>query len=55
MIQISQMKLHVEHTEADLKKKIEKELEIKRIFKDITPEFAYKKIRKSIDKNAIYH
>ena len=49
MIQISQMKLHVEHTEADLKKKIEKELEIKRIFKDITPDFEYKKIRKSID------
>ena len=48
MLQISQIKLRVEHTEADLRRKIEKELELKRILKN-TPGFQYKILRKSID------
>ena len=48
MIQINQVKLFVNHTEADVKKKIEKELELRRIFKD-APSFSYKIIRRSID------
>ena len=48
MLQISQIKLRVEHTEADLRRKVEKELELKRILKN-TPSFQYKILRKSID------
>lgn len=48
MIQVNQIKLSVEHTEADLKKKIEKELELRRIFKDM-PSFEFKILRKSVD------
>ena len=48
LLQISQMKLSVDHTEADIKNKIIKELELRRIFKDM-PYFEYKIIRRSID------
>lgn len=48
MIQITQMKLPVEHTEADIEKKIIKELELKRIFKDM-PSFTVNICRRSID------
>ncbi|MDO4188398.1 MAG: FAD-dependent oxidoreductase [Lachnospiraceae bacterium] len=48
MLQINQLKLAVEHSEAELKRKIEKELALKRIFKD-TLNFSYKILRKSID------
>jgi len=48
MISINQMKLPVEHSDADIKKKIENELELRRIFKNM-PSFDYKIIRKSID------
>lgn len=48
MIQITQIKLPVEHGSKDLKNKIEKELELGRIFKDM-PKFSYKILRRSID------
>lgn len=48
MLQVNQLKLPVEHTKADVKRKIEKELELKRIFKD-TPNFSYKILKRSID------
>ena len=48
MIQITQMKLPVEHTEADIERKIIKELELKRIFKDM-PSFTFNICRRSID------
>ena len=48
MIQISQVKLPVEHNKNDLEHKIVKELELRHIFKDM-PSFDYKIIRKSID------
>lgn len=48
MIQISQVKLPVEHNKKDLEHKIVKELELRHIFKDM-PSFDYKIIRKSID------
>lgn len=48
MLQINQVKLSVDHTEKDIKNKIEKELNLRRIFKDV-PSFEYKIIRRSID------
>lgn len=48
MIQITQVKLPVEHTEEDIKNRIIKELELRRICKDM-PYFSYKIIRRSID------
>ena len=48
LIIVNQVKLPVEHTEADIRKKIIKELELRRILKGM-PDFSYKVIRRSID------
>lgn len=48
MIKISQLKTDVNYTDDILKKKIEKELSLKHIFKNV-PDFSYKILRRSID------
>ena len=48
MIKISQLKADINYTDALIRKKIEKELSLRHIFKNV-PDFSYKILRRSID------
>lgn len=49
MLKITQLKLSVEHTERDIKNKIEKELRLRNVFPGNTPGFSFDIVRRSID------
>lgn len=49
MLKITQLKLPVEHTEKDIKNKIQKELRLNNLFAGDYPYFSYNIIRRSID------